>query len=854
MSDRPNPAQLLKSLLPHIAAIAILAGVAGSFYSKSFDGYRLKMPDIEHYIATTNEVRDHRDRTGEEALWTDSQFGGMPTIQLGMKTNDVNAGSWLGRAMRLGFPRPADHLLVALLCAYLLAAVLGCGPWISVLVAIGFGFSSLNILYLGAGHAAKVMSIATLPGILAGVLVAYRRNLWLGAGLAAAFTAMNLAANHLQMTYYLAFLVGGIGIAETVRLVRGGAARQALITGGVLLAAALIAVVPNTALILPTLDYTPHTTRGEVLLTPSAGVEVSDAGLDKEYILQYSMGQGEWWSILVPDIKGGNNPLYWGEQNFSGGAFYFGAILVALFMVSLILRRDVLRWPMLVVALLAIVLSWRDASWLTDFFLDHVPGFAKFRDTKMMLMLIQCMLPIGVGLLLKDVVDGKVEWGRKLFIAAGVPVVMLLLFAVMPTVFFEFESHVRPDRAVEQLGAGRALDQRLEVYQADVWRSFGLVLFAVLSLLTAVRLRASQPGRPLVVQGVIGLLAVVTLFEMQSVDRRYQPEDRGWIRLVEYRYPYTPGPADEAILADRVRRNPAVQSAVDAEVARVREAYDGRIGKREQRVLDAARFAGIQTVDHFRVLNLRGAFSDAATSYLHRSVGGYHGAKLRRYQDLIERALQPEQQRFASLANSAGMEAALAAMPVHHMLNAQYIIYDPAQPPIPNGQALGNAWFATSWTMADGADAEMAALTSLSDPRAAVVPESISDALSGVVPGAADAGRAQLVEFTPDAQRYNVTTPASGLLVFSEIHYPEGWTLTIDGVPAEVLRVNYAFRAAVVPAGDHTVEMRFDLPSVRSARTVATAGSVLLVLLILGSFAAAFTGRGKVGVEGEQST
>ncbi len=846
MSDRPNPAQLLRSLLPHVVAIAVLAGLAGSFYSKSFDGYRLRMPDIEHYIATTKEVNDHRDRTGEQALWTDSQFGGMPTFQLGMRTSDVNAGSWLGKVMRLGFPRPADHLLVALLCAYLLAAVLGCGPWISVLVAIGFGFSSINILYLGAGHAAKVMSIATLPGILAGVLVAYRRNLWLGAGLAAAFTAMNLAANHLQMTYYLAFLVGGIGIAETLRLMRGGAMRQALITGGVLLVAAGIAVLPNVALIQPTLDYTPNTTRGEVLLTPAAGVQVADAGLDKDYILQYSMSRGEWWSILVPDIKGGNNPLYWGEQLFSGGAFYFGAILVALFMAALILRRDVLRWPMLVVALLAIVLSWRDTSGLTDFFLDYVPGFSKFRDTKMMLMLIQCMLPIGVGLLLKDVVEGKVEWGRKLFIAAGVPVLLLLLFAVMPTVLFDFESHVRPDRAVEQLGAARAMEQRLEVYHADVWRSFGLVLFAMAALLAAVWLRVAQPGRLLVVHGVVGLLAAVTLLDMQSVDRRYQPEDKGWVRTVEYQYPYVPGPADEAILADRLRRNPAAKSVIDAEVERVRAAYPDRIGKREQRVLDAARFGGLQTVDHFRVLNLRGAFSDATTSYLHRSVGGYHGAKLRRYQDLIERALQPEQQQFAGLANSAGMDVALAAMPVHHMLNAQYIIYDAAQPPIPNGQALGNAWFATSWSMADGADAEMAALTSLSDPRAAVVPESMSDALSGVVPGAADEGRAELVAFTPDAQEYQVSTPAEGLLVFSEVHYPEGWALTIDGEPAELLRVNYAFRAVVVPAGDHTIEMRFDLPSVRGGRTVATVGSVLLLLLILGSFAAAFTGRGKV--------
>ena len=201
MSDRLIPAQFLRSALPHLLAVALLAAVAGAFYSKAFDDYQLRMPDIEHFIETTKEVSDHRDRTGAEAQWTDSQFGGMPTVQLGIRNGDVNAGSRLNRLLRLGFPRPADHLLVALLCAYLLAALLGCGPWVSVLVALGFGFSSLNILYLGAGHAAKVMSIATLPGILAGVLVAYRRNLWLGAGLACAFTAINMAANHLQMTY-----------------------------------------------------------------------------------------------------------------------------------------------------------------------------------------------------------------------------------------------------------------------------------------------------------------------------------------------------------------------------------------------------------------------------------------------------------------------------------------------------------------------------------------------------------------------------------------------------------------------------------------------------------------------------
>ena len=462
----------------------------------------------------------------------------------------------------------------------------------------------------------------------------------------------------------------------------------------------------------------------------------------------------------------------------------------------------------------------------------------------MMLMLIQCMLPIGVGLLLRDALRGQVAWGPKLFIAAGVPVGILLLFGLAPTLFFDFESHIRPDFADQLAGTGY-MDRRVEVFRADVWRSLGLVVLAVVGLVALVRMRMNG-AKPLVLNGIVAFLAVVTLMDMQSVARRYQPSDQGWIRTVEYQYPLTPSPADEAILNARVRSNPALQAAIDAEVARVRNAYDGRIGKREERVLDAARFSGLQTADHFRVLNLRGAFSDATTSYFHRSVGGYHGAKLRRYQDLIERVLQPEQQAFITLANSQGLEAAWSAIPVHQMLNTQHIILDPNQQPLANPNPLGNAWFASGWSMADGADAEMAALQTVSDPRQAVVPEEHADALRGVVPGAANAGQATLVGFTPDAQTYRVSTPAKGLLCFSEIHYPEGWVLTVDGQPAELLRVNYAFRAAVVPAGDHEVAMRFEVPSVDRARTVASAGSILLILLWLGSLVAAYSGRGRV--------
>ena len=593
-------------------------------------------------------------------------------------------------------------------------------------------------------------------------------------------------------------------------------------------------------------------------------MEVGESGLDKDYILEYSMGRGEWWSILVPNVKGGTTsarfrgvnenrpvPLYWGEQTFSGGAFYFGAILVALFMVSLILRRDMLRWPMLVVALLAIVLSWRDASGLTDFFLESVPGFAKFRDTKMMLMLIQCMLPIGVGLLLRDVLEGKVEWGRRLLVAAGVPVVILVVFLLAPTLFFDFESHIRQDRVWEGLGESAVLPERLAVFKADVIRSLGLVILAMAVLLALVRIRMNPGANPFLFRGLVALLAIATLMDLQSVDKRYQVGDP-WVRTVEYKVPYTPNQIDEAILRDRLRLDPGLQAAIDAETDRVREAWPGRIGKREQRVLDAARFAGLQSRDHFRVLNIASpgsAFSDAKVSFFHRSVGGYHGAKLRRYQDLIERVLRPEQVAFKELKNRGGMDAALKAMPVHNMLNAQYLIYDSDQPLVRNPGALGNGWFSTGWTVADGADAEMAALQDLTDSRGAVVPEEHAEALAGVVPGAADGGRVGLVEFTPDWQSYRVQAPAKGLVVFSEIHYPEGWSVTIDGESAELLRVNYAFRAVVVPEGAHDVEMRFEVPSVATARTVASAGSVLILLVLLGSLWAAWTGRGRVEEE-----
>ena len=313
----------------------------------------------------------------------------------------------------------------------------------------------MNILYLAAGHATKVRAIATMPGVVAGTVLAFRGKPWRGAGVAALFAALHLDANHVQMTYYLLFLLVAIAVGAIVRGAVQSKLPQTLRAVGLLAAAGLVAALPQTSQLALTEQYSQFTTRGEaVLTTPSEGGGGQEqAGLDREYILEYSMSRGEFWSMAVPDVKGGNNQLYWGEQRFSGGAFYFGALAFALCLAWFIAGSHWLRWPLLAMSLLAIVLSWRDASWLTDVFLERVPLFNKFRDTKMMLVLLQMIVPVGAAMALHEVQSDRAAKQWKRWVGAGAAsAVLMALFYVLPDTLFDFKSSLRPDMAMEQLG------------------------------------------------------------------------------------------------------------------------------------------------------------------------------------------------------------------------------------------------------------------------------------------------------------------------------------------------------------------------------------------------------------------
>lgn len=818
---------LSRAFLPHLAALFVMALATYFFYPKAFEGERNRMADIEHYIATSKEVKDWQEKHDKQIMWSDNMFGGMPTFQMGAGA-DFNAAGVIRDVVTFKLPRPANIMWLAMLSAYILALVLGCSPWIAVLVGIGYGLSSVNVLYLAAGHAAKVRAIASMPGILAGILFAYRRNVWGGGALALGFTTMHIAANHPQMSYYLLFLLVGVALVEGIRLWRDGAIVKFFKASAILAAAGGLALLPSAAVLAPTVEYLPQTMRGESILSAVDGNAQEASGLEKDYILQYSMAKGEWLSLLVPDIKGGASPYYWGEQHFTGGAFYFGAVLFSLFLMSLILMRDRLRWIFLALGSLTVVLSWRDASWLTDFFLESVPGFSKFRDTKMMLVVVQLMVVVGVGILLRDAAGGLIKWGKKLWIVAAAPAVMLLLFYLVPTLFFDFESFVRSDNAIETVGASKALAERLTIFRADTFRSLFFALVAGAGLLAIVKFQSKNSRW--VLAAILGLVCFST-YDLFEVDRRYQSPDKGWVSYFDYIYPFEATPADLAIYANETQGDPTLLASIAEDVALEKEVYGERMARRDyQKFESAAQFASLKERHHYRVLDIRGAFSDARTCYFHRNIGGYHGAKLRRYQDLIDYLLQPEQDQFRQLAGGGGeLRAAFAAMPVHSMLNMKYLVFDDQQTPLLNSLALGPAWFATSVELAGDPDDEIARLKLLEDPRHAIVPPECADAVAGLALGT---GEVTLTAYIPDAPRYSCNSSGGGLVVFSEVHYDGSWSLTIDGEPADLLRVNYLLRAVVVPPGQHEIEMKFTSNMFVLGNHAATFGGALILLLL----------------------
>lgn len=826
----------------HYVAAVLTYAMAALLMSKSYDGYIVRQGDSTNFKGMSKEIYDAIVLFEKKPAWTNAMFGGMPATHISPRQPAFNVpGKFQSTLNKITGYRGVTVFWLAMLGGYILALALGASPWIGLLCAAGMGLSTFELLYFSAGHNTKVVAVAYMPFVLAGVLWAYRGRLFLGSALAAFATALHVSMGHPQMTYYLLFLLVGIGLVETWRMgVHEKNWKKALRVNGFILIAGIVGVLPRSAHLLETRDNAVHTIRGERILSEDMLLpgESSDSGLDREYILTYSMSDGEWLSIMCPDIKGGNSPFYWGEQKFSSGAFYYGAILVALFFMFLVAGRDRLRWPLLAVTLLAIILSRREEGVIMSFFIDHFPAYNQFRDTKMMLILVLMTVSIGAALGLKEIAAGlaagEMESKRKW--RWMTPVLALIgvfgSFYIVPEVFFEFQSTIRQDVAVEQLGYAEVLSRRLDIFRADVSRTLGLLI------VTAGILAALLWGKvkPIV---AVALLTLITTVDLLDVNKRYFNEDkvngvyRNWVKKIDDRFPIPVEPQLMGILTADFENTPE-------NVARAEELYASYLNKMKgvrlsradkERLRVISQFGAMRFSSPYRVLRWEAAFNDSSLSYFFQSIGGYHAAKLRRYQDFMDLVLQPERKRFVeSLQTENKVSTASQELTGHKMMNMKYIIFPQMEQPVPVPGVPGFAWAAESWEWADSPDEEIKMTAALTSPKQSIIHNEFKDQLEGVIPGAT--GQIELVDYTPERLEYRSNFDAAGLGVFSEIWYPEGWEARIDGERVETLRVNYVLRAMKVPAGEHTITWEFVY---EPSETLDILFNLLLLLFVFGT-------------------
>lgn len=789
--------------------------------------------DTVNFKGMSHEAKSYSEMLDSKELpsWTDSMFSGMPTTQItGSGFTSLPKLIWL--FLKLFMSPEIMTLFMAMLAGYVLALCLKTPPWIAFIVGATYGLASVNILYLSAGHATKVRAISVMPGVLGGVVAAFRGRRAMGVGVFTLFLSIHLFANHLQMTYYLLFLIAFVGVSEVILMSSKSSIKQALHTSLILLAGGFFAILPQSAELALTQNYAHHTTRGESVLSDDMGSQDAlDAGLSEDYIFEYSMSHGEWLSMVIPNIKGGGDQLYWGEQRFSGGAFYFGAIAFALMLAFFFVGRDPLRYPLILISLIAVILSWREASFLSDFFINHVPLFNKFRDTKMMLVLVQVAVAAGGALALKEMWEDAStgRWKPWVFSLLGISA-CLCVFYLFPTTFFDFTSSIRTDQALIQLGKQSVTQLRIDLFQVDVLRSFGLIIVA--SAASFCILKGLVDKRI-----VVSILAVVMISELALVDKRYPVK---WVDSFEALYPFEPNASDLAILQSESENVSGFTELEAKHIAVAEEKLGHKLSRRHAKASFAASFSALNALTHYRVLDWGNPFNDARTSYFHKSIGGYHGAKLRRYQDFIDKVLVPERSEFASIAGTSGVGLAMSSLKALTMLNTKYIVLPGAETPLLLPGALGPAWITHQIAWIDSPESEIERIRNVDLGSTAIVSREFESIISYESSETEAKSNVTLLNYHPEGSVYKTQSEKDGMLVISEVWYAEGWTAYVDGEETPLFRANYILRAIELPSGEHTVELKFELPGRKLAGLVNGIGSLLLLMFLLSTVFYAF--------------
>ena len=814
---------LLKKCLPDVLAVLLFAVLAFAyFFPADIEGRILYRHDASAGRGAGQEGIEYLQKTGERSRWTNALFGGMPTYQMAPSYGSTNLLTKAVDAYHLWLPENVWFVFAYLLGFYILLRAFDFRQHLAALGSIIWAFSTYFLIIIAAGHIWKVWALAYLPPMIAGLVLAYKgRYLW-GLLLTAIFTAFEINANHVQMTYYYLFIILFLIIAWFVEAIQQKQLVRFAKATAVCIAGAAIGVCINLSNLYHTWQYSQESMRGKSELVKKNSENQTSSGLERDYITQWSYGIDETWTLLIPNTKGGASvPLsesetamakadpnyesiyqqigqYWGEQPGTSGPVYVGAFVMMLFILGLFIVKGPVKWALLAATILSILLSWgRNFMGFTDFFLDYVPMYAKFRTVASILVIAEFTIPLLAMLALKEVLSDDVK-KEKLKMPLIVSFILTggvaLLFSLMPSFFFGSFISSSEMRAIQTLPPehiqpliANLTEMREAVFTSDCLRSFYIILVGTGLLLAFLWGKLKK-------EYTIGIILVLCLVDLWTVNKRYLNDDM-FVPKSEREAPQEKSQTDELILRD---------TSLD-----------------------------------YRVLNLASnTFNENETSYYHKSIGGYHAAKLRRYQEMIETYINPEMQQLFGAVSEAGGDMTQvngdSICPVLNMLNTKYFIF-PLQGgqtvPIQNPYVYGNGWFVDQITYVDNANKEIETVGKIDLRHQAVADVKFKTQL-GEAAVQDTASIVKITSYEPNRLTYDVNSGKGGVLVFSEIYYP-GWTATVDGEAVELGRVNYILRAINIKPGQHQVELAFFPKSVDMTETVAYIAFAILLLILI---------------------
>ncbi|MGL5981509.1 MAG: YfhO family protein [Phocaeicola sp.] len=815
--------KIVKKVLPELLVIVLFIAISFVYFFPAVtEGRILSQHDSVGGIGAAVESQKYLEETGERTRWTNSLFGGMPTYQMSPSYHSTDMLKGVESLYHLYLPTYVWYVFALLLGFYILLRAFNFSRWMAALGAIVWAFSSYFFILISAGHIWKLITLAYIPPTIAGMVLIYRNKWLLGGVITALFVALQILSNHIQMSYYFLFVMIAIFIAYGVNAYQQQQMKQFWKATGVLVLAALIGVCINLSTLYHTYQYSKESMRGKTELVKENSANQTKSGLERDYITQWSYGIGETFTLLIPNTKGGAsvalgankkamekaNPMYasiynqigqyWGEQPGTSGPVYVGAFVMFLFIFGLFIVKGSMKWALLVTTLLSILLSWgKNFMPFTDLFLDYIPMYDKFRTVASILVIAEFTIPLLALLALKRVVEEPQvlkEEAKGFYISLGATAGLSLLFALLPTLFFPSyistsemyqlsnglpAEHVAPILANLQ-------EMRMSLFTADAWRSFFIILVGAILLYTYSQKKIKSSL-------LVGALLLLCLVDMWDINKRYL-NDEQFVPKIEQVNTFKQTETDKAILADKTL--------------------------------------------NYRVLNLASStFNENNTSYWHKSIGGYHAAKLRRYQEMIEEHISPEMKELSKAVRETGGDMSRVdptLFPVLNMLNTRYFIFPlqgGATTPIQNPYALGNAWFVDEVRYVNNANEEIEALHTINPYEVAVVDKQFEQVIAQ--PTALDStASVKLLAYQPNQLTYLSEGKEAGTILFSEVYYP-GWRAYIDEVEVPVGRANYILRAINVPAGKHTITFTFHPESLQRTELVATAALVLLAVSFL---------------------